>query len=337
VFKTKSHSRPSVRAGGYALGLLAVPLNDVILQALAEGPKALADLRRSIGLPPQTTVRARLRNLTEFGVVEKHRHGNCPSRSRYGLTRSGEEILAVSEVLRRWLAASPEGPIALGSVTAKSALNALLEAWRTGILRALAARPLSLAELDSIVTTISYSSLERRLSELRLTGQVSRISNGATGGRYGVAPWLRQAVAPLGAAASWERSHLSGKAPPISNRDVETAFMLSVPLLHLPPAMSGSCRLAVGFPSEEGLRLAGVLVTVEGGRIVSCVSRLEGAASAWASGSVGDWFTAVLKDDPASLETGGDPQSLPFALVEGLHRSLVEGGSTVGSLEPRPR
>ena len=58
---------------------------------------------------------------------------------------------------------APEGPLALGSSTAKSAIKALVEGWGTNMIRALAARPLSLTELNGLISGLSYPSLERRL------------------------------------------------------------------------------------------------------------------------------------------------------------------------------
>ena len=40
------------------------------------------------------------------------------------------------------------------------------------MMRALAARPLSLTELDSLISDLSYPALERRLSSMRIAGLV---------------------------------------------------------------------------------------------------------------------------------------------------------------------
>lgn len=313
--------RAGARAGTQALSLLAEPLNLFILEALAEQSQPLPALLRAAGSPPQTTVRARLRTLIELGVLEKHRRNDFPGAIDYELLPSGAELRAVARAVRAWLAACPDGPIALGTVPAKSAIKALGEAWSSSMIRALAARPLSLIELDRAIHNVSYPSLERRLSTLHLTGQVTRMPGRGRSTPYAVTSWLRQAVVPLVAAARWERRRLHGKSAPITNRDAEAAFLLILPLLTLPADLSGACRLTVEFPDTKGNRLAGVRADVDRGRVTSCVSHLEGKASAWVSGSAGDWLQAATDLTSAPLEAGGDC-ALAQAILDGLHGSL---------------
>jgi DNA-binding HxlR family transcriptional regulator len=322
--------RDGTRAGVRGLILIAAPLNVAILEALAEAPQPLVDLRRIAGSPPQTTMRGNLRALAELGVIEKRRRPDFPGSVDYHLADAGHDLRAVAEVVRAWLAASPEGPLELGSMPARSAIKALAEGWSTRIIRALAARPLSLTELDELISGVSYPALERRLSALHLTGQVRRTSGQGRAMAYATTAWLRQAVAPLAAAAQWEGRHLREVAAPISNRDAETAFLLAIPLLGLPADLSGSCRLAVEFSKENGSRLAGVRVDVAEGRVVGCISRLEGDATAWAHGSVTSWFRAVAAGDPSCLALGGDTH-LAAAMLDGLHTSLSGLPSRVDS------
>jgi DNA-binding HxlR family transcriptional regulator len=303
------------------LSLIAEPLNVAILDAVAPSPHSLLDLRRAAGSPPQTTMRARLRALTELGVLTKRRQNDFPGTLDYELALPGRELRAVAEVVRSWLRACPEGPIELGTVAAKSAIKSLVEAWSTSMIRALSARPLSLTELDRVIGDVSYPSLERRLSAMRLTGQIAKMPGQGRGTPYAVTDWLRQAIAPLGAAAHWERQRLGTAAAAITNRDAEAAFLMALPLLRLPADLTGVCRLAVEFANASGSRLAGVLVEIEAGRVVSCVSRLQGETSAWASGSAGNWLRAVMERDLVGLELGGDCE-LAAAAVDGLHIAL---------------
>lgn len=321
VFGGKERGDTGTRAGTRALTLIAAPLTMVILDALAAEPRPLVELRRIAGSPPQTTMRGNLRALSELGVIEKRRRDDFPGTVDYCLPDSGRDLRSVARVVQGWLSASPDGPLELGSIPARSTIKAMAEAWSTKILRALAARPLSLTELDELISGISYPALERRLSALYLTGQVTRISGQGRAMAYAVTDWLRRAVAPLAAATQWERTHLRGLATPISSLDAEAALLLSVPLLALPAAFSGSCRLGVEFPGEDGSRLAGVMIELDQGRVVSCVSRLEGSTSAWVYGSVSGWLRAVTDGDSESLELGGD-SSLALAILDGLHGVL---------------
>jgi DNA-binding HxlR family transcriptional regulator len=321
--QAKDGAGVGARAGAQALSLIAEPLNLFVLETLAEQSQPLPALLRASGSPPQTTMRARLRTLTELGILEKRRRNDFPGTIDYALLPAGAELRAVAKVVQAWLSVCPDGPIALDTVPAKSAIKALVEAWSSSMIRALAARPLSLIELDRAISGVSYPSLERRLSTLHLAGQVIRTQGRGRGTPYAVTEWLRQAVAPLAAAARWERHRLRDKSAPITNRDAEAAFLLILPLLSLPAELSGACRLTVEFPDAKGNRLAGVRADVDRGRVTSCVSRLEGHTHAWASGSASNWLRAVMDREPGPLEMGGDC-TLANAVVDGLQGALSE-------------
>jgi len=318
---TVNGSGNGARSGAQTLALLAVPLNSLILKALADGPKKQPELRREAGSPAQTTLRAQLKKLVEIGAIDKHRHNRFPGAVDHELTTPGRDLLFVAEVLERWLARSPNGPIRLGSNSAKAAIKALVEGWSTTMLRALAAGPLSLTELDRIISSLSYPSLERRLGAMRLAGQVEARRGEGRGTPYAVTDWLRQGVAPLAAAARWERHRLPEETPPITRIDTEAAFLLAVPLLKLPHNISGSCRMAAEIPNGKERRLAGVMVDVSEGRIPFCATRLEGNPNAWALGSLPAWLSAVIDGDTDRLELGGDC-SLARTLLDGLHGAL---------------
>lgn len=321
IAQVKPGAENGARAGTQALRLLSTPINVYVLQALAEGPRSLVDLRREAGSPPQTTMRGHLRTLAQTDVLVRQRRNDFPGSLDFELTPVGRELWGVAQVLKAWLRNSPEGPLALGSSSARSAVKALVEGWGTSMVRALAARPLSLTELNGLISGLSYPSLERRLGAMRLAGQIERIQGRGRGTPYAVTTWLRHAIAPLGAAARWERRHAAAETAPIKRLDAEAAFLLTIPLIRLAPGLSGSCRLAVELGSGDSERLAGVMVGVEDGRVVSCVASVRGHADAWASGSAAAWLRAVIEADTELLEIGGDCQ-LGQALLDGLHSSL---------------
>jgi DNA-binding HxlR family transcriptional regulator len=309
------------RAGTRALSLLGTSPNPVVLQILAEGPSSLSELQGRGG-SPGSTLRARLKDLVAVGAIVARRNRGFPRRSaEYELTEAGEDLRRVAEVVERWLAESPNAGRPFGGDCAKAAIGALVEGWSATLLRALAAKPLSVADLDSLISTINYPTLERRIAAMRNAGQVeARPANGRET-PYAVTTWLRRGVAPLLAAIRWERSHLGADSVPIAGIDVEAAFLLLMPLLELDGELSGKCRLAVELPAAGKHRVAGVLADVEEGSVTSCTSRLDGDADAWASGSAGAWFRALIDDDEASLELGGDGR-LARTLVAGLHEVL---------------
>jgi DNA-binding HxlR family transcriptional regulator len=310
-----------VRTGAYALSLLATPLNVQVLTALAEKPKPLVDLRRAAGSPAPTTLRGHLRRLVEIGVLERGRAEDSRANSAYQLAESGRELLAVTETLQAWLTKSPEGPLNLGDTAAKSAIKALAEGWSTGMIRALASKPLTLTELDRLIADVTYPSLERRLEAMRLAGQIEPSPTKSRGTPYAVTDWLRKSIAPVIAAVHWEQMRLPATTAAITQIDVEAAFMMTVPLLNLGGEVSGTARLAVQMNSNGEQRLAGVMVQVEAGGIESCVTRLEGEAGASAIGSATSWIQAVTEENPDLLTLGGD-RRLAISLLAGLHEAL---------------
>lgn len=318
---TVNGSGNGARSGAQTLVLLAAPLNVLILQALAEGPKQQAELRRDTGSPAQTTLRAQLKRLVEIGAISKQRRNHFPGVLEYELTGAGEELSFVAVSLERWLEISPSGPLSFGDNAAKAAIKALVESWSTKMLRALAARPLSLTELDRIIGDFSYPALERRLGAMRLAGQVQARPSAGRGTPYAVTEWARRGVAPLTAAARWERRHLPATTAPIGRHDAEAALLLAMPLLRLSAEVTGSCRMGVEFTNGNRQRLAGAIVEVEAGQVVSCSTQLQGHPDAWALGVPAAWLNAVIETDDSGLELGGDCR-LARSLLKGLHNAL---------------
>jgi DNA-binding HxlR family transcriptional regulator len=321
---TVNGSRNGARSGAQTLVLLAAPINVRILQALASGPQQQAELRRAAGSPAQTTLRAQLKRLLEIGAIERRRRNRFPGVLDYELTEAGKELLPVLDALERWLAKGSDGPRALGSGEAKAATRALADGWSTTMLRALAAGPLSLTELDGVISSLSYPALERRLAAMRLAGLIMACPGNGKGTPYAVTELLRQGIAPLTAAARWERRNLPRTTPTIAQLDTETAFLLAIPLLRLPVEVNGSCRLAAETSTAGKRRLAGVVVEVNGGAIASCITNLRAHTDAWALGPASAWLDAVIERDTDRLEVGGDC-NLAGALLEGLHEALFGG------------
>lgn len=305
--KRQTQNRMHVaRAGGQALALLAAPLNVEILKALQDGPRNLLDLRQAVGSPPQSTMRVYARTLTEMGVLERRRRNEFPATAEYSSTPAGHALLAAVAVWEEWLQAAPEGPLASGSIAAKSATKALLGGWSANIVRAVAARSLTLTELNVLIPKISYPSLERRLGAMRLAGLIEATPGEGRGVPYQTTEWLRRAVLPLTAAVAWEQRFLREPEARIGGNDAEAAFLLAIPLISLETALSGSCRLSVEIRGGPDPVFAGVLIGVEGGKIVSCTARLKGAVDASASGTPSAWLRQVAGASNSHLEMSGD-------------------------------
>src|SRR5689334_11873675 len=271
-------------------------------------------------------MRVYMKELTEMGVLERRRQNDFPGTVEYELTRGGEKLLEVADVLQHWLRTAEHGPISLGSPAARSAIKALVDGWQTHIIRALAARPVTLTELARFIPSVSYPTLERRLAAMRHSGQVEPHSGrtGRVGGTpYRATDWLRCSVAPFTAAVGWEYRHVPELAAPVNRMDVEATFLLSVPLLELSPDVSGRCRMTAELRKGSESEFAGVTVTVKDGKVTSCVSRLESDVDAWVSGNPLGWFRWVTRHASDGVEIGGDYE-LAHGLAEGIRGALVE-------------
>jgi DNA-binding HxlR family transcriptional regulator len=310
------------RAGTLALSLLAVPLNVAIVEALAKKSKSLVALRRAGGSPPTTTMQMHLRTLARAGVLEPRGKDSFSGVAMFGLTPAGHGLVGLASVVRAWLAAAPEGELELGTVKAGRMTTVLVDGWSAGIVRLLAARPLSGAELGSVLRAFSRSALEKQLTAMRRAGLIEAAPGGDDDEvRYQPTTWLRRAIAPLAAAASWEQMYGLEGASPITRLEIESAFLLSTPLVRLPRQLSGTCRLVVEVQAPGGSKHAGAFVTVGRGRITSCVTLIQGQADSWVSGCPTAWLRAVIDGDAESLDVvGGGP--LPAALLDGLHTAL---------------
>jgi DNA-binding HxlR family transcriptional regulator len=305
------------RTGARALSVLAAPLHVHILKALEEGPKGLLDLHREVGSPPQSTMRVYTRTLEELGVLERRRQNEFPATAAYSITAAGESLLKVADLLQEWLLAAPDGPVLLGSMAAKSSIKALVGGWSSNIIRAVAARPLSLTELNVLIPKISYPTLERKLSTLRSARLVEPQPGGGRGTPCGPTVWLRQAVVPLTSASAWERKFASETTDAVGRLDVEAALLLSAPLIEMEPGASGKCRLSVEIRGGSHPALAGAIVGVDEGKVTSCTSRLDGEAEASASGSVLAWMRQMNGGPSGQLEMAGD-LSLAMAVSNSL-------------------
>jgi DNA-binding HxlR family transcriptional regulator len=279
----------------------------------------LAELRSELGGPAQTTLRGHLRKLAEFGVIAKE-GGGMPYSVENELTAAGRDLLEVAEAVAGWLERAPEGPLPLGSVGAKGAIKALAGGWESTMLRAFAARPLSLTQLDRLIADLSYPSLERRLSAMKITGLVGPSPADGERTPYVITRWAREGVGPLAAAVRFERTHLVAETTPPAVIDVEAAFLLSTPIAALPTEADGTCQLAA-HTGDGRRKLAGVRVAVDRGEVVECISQLESRPRNWAVAPAAAWLDAVILRDAGRLRIGGD-EELARELVHGIHDAL---------------
>jgi DNA-binding HxlR family transcriptional regulator len=308
-----------LRAGERILTLLATPLNFMILQALAERPMRLAELRQATGLPAQTTLRGHLASLAEIGVLSKRPASQTPYALENELTQFGSDLLDVADRLESWLGQAPKRPISLESRAAKGIVKAFVDGWGSTMMAALAARPMSLTELDRRIADLSYPALERRLSGMRLAGLIESRPADSAGTPYAITEWARRGIVPLAAAMRCERVHLCDRAAPVTQGDIEAAFMLALPLVGMSPELAGSCQLQVEADAVVAER-AGVQVEIERGKVVACSSGFTSGSDALLVGPASTWLVAINDGTAELLSTDGG--QLAERLVIALHSAL---------------
>jgi len=252
---------------------------------------------------------------------------------KYTISPAGRELFVGVLAIEGWLDHAPGGPLSLiEDEESQAIVGAFIEGWGTMIIHALAAGPLTLAELQQEIDEPDREELEAKVAAMRGTGLLSAHPSDGEGASYAVTDWLREGVGPLVVAM---RSELRQKqvlaeeaeAPPpedpvYSPTDVEAAFLLSLPLLELPTDLSGVCRLVVDLPeSDEGL--AGATIDIEGGRVTACNLDVEGDADAWALGPTPAWLDATVEGQTKKLEFGGD-ERLSRGVLAGIRRRLFK-------------
>ncbi|HEX4668638.1 MAG TPA: winged helix-turn-helix transcriptional regulator [Solirubrobacterales bacterium] len=325
-FDAAASSDGEVRAGSRVLSVFENPLNARILRAHASGPLRLNELQDKLGWSAQTTVRAAVSGLHTFGALNKETVGKSPYAVANALTPAGEEMLFVADEVEAWLALCPDGPIAAESEGAKGAVKALAGGWSSTLMRALANRPFTLTELDSLIPDVNYPALERRISWMRTTGQIEPAEKEGRATPYVVTDWLRRAIAPLCAAGRCERRHMEAESGPITSIEVEASFLLAMPLAPLPGNAGGTCMLAAQTdpvePDRGNPELAGVTIEVRRGKVLACAPQLHAEPPTWAVGTPEAWLDAVIDGRIGDLRVGGANPQLALDLVSGIHFAL---------------
>jgi len=310
------------RAGSRTLSIFSYALSADVLCAHAAGRLRSPELEQAIGWAPPSSLRAAAGKMVALGLLSRVEPGRASPAATTELTAAGGELLPVVDVLERWLLEAPGGPVGLDDSAARGTVRALTDGWDSTMIRAIAERPLGLAELQLAVQDLSYAAVKRRLAKLRSTGLAVRAGAGGAS-TYEATDWLRRAVAPLATAGRWESTHDS-EAEPVTPFEVEAAFLLALPLVELPHKAAGRCTLAVVLdeaPSDD-VDVAGFVVTVECGRVVSCEPADDAAPTTWVLGRTEAWFRAVLEGDLAELRVNGLQTGLAEALAGGINRAL---------------
>lgn len=262
------------------------------------------------------------------------------AEQKFTISPAGRELFVGILAIEDWLDGAPGGPLSLiDDDESQAIVGAFIDGWRTGITHALAVRPLTLAELTRRIEDLDREELEAIVAAMRGAGLLLARPVEGPGASYAVTDWMREAAGPMIVAMRSEIRQSETLAEEEAEaeeldpeelefevdtafepHDVETAFVLALPLLELREDLSGTCRLVVELPESIEER-AGVTIDVEGGRIASCSVDLEGEADAWAVGPVLLWMDALIDGDKGELDLGGK-EPLAREVLTGLHRRL---------------
>lgn len=314
------------RAGALTLFYLASPLDRGVLLAMLAEATTGAQVLDEIELPSDAAAIANVFNdsyLIEPADPDLGPGSPIDDDTLMQPTPAGREVPFVGAVLQRWLAECPDGPLELGPA-AGPALAPLLTGWCSTVVHELAAAPLTTVEICEAIQTLDFDTVEARIESMADAGHLEAIPGEQGEARYAVAEWLRTGIAPLAAAARMELRHPPGDTAPIAARDVEAAFLLTLPLLELPEELSGTCSLAVDL--DEGVlgSPTGVTVRIEQGELASCEVRLEEDVDAWATAPASAWLDAVIELDTRQIRSGGQHR-IATALLRALHERLFGG------------
>lgn len=309
-----------VRAGSRALSIFAYSLNARVLRAHADGPLRPGELEERIGWAPQSSLRSAVCGMCDLDALARHEPADGTQNAVTELTEAGRDLLPVASALERWLGRAPDGAVQLDDAAARGIVRVLTAGWDSTVVRTLAERPLTLTEMNAGIVGLSYPALKRRVAKLRSTRLVTTLRSG-NAAAYAASDWLRLSIFPLAVAGRWEGMH-GAEPEPITQVEVEAAFLLTLPLLQLPGDTTGTCTLAVlAAEDQDGPPDAvGVTVEVEEGRIVSCSS--GGAAApptTWALGTADAWLDAVIDGQVGELRVSGPKSPLAHNLVMGIH------------------
>jgi DNA-binding HxlR family transcriptional regulator len=284
----------------------------------------VTELTEQVGNVSRSTYFERLRDLEEISLIERRRRADVPPVAACRLTNAGWCLLQIARLLENWLSRAPSGPLVVGDASATIVLKALALGWGSSLFRCLAEQPRSLSELEPLIEGLGYRKLERATRDLVSAGLAERTPTRGRLSRYAMTDWARESVAPVAAAARWERRQIPARSMPVTTAEVETALLVALPLVRLSAGPDGTCLLLVD-PEGQSETPTGVETCIKDGRpiwFVPASGSQPRRGTSWLRGTLSAWLHAVLKGEPAKLEAGGDIR-LSDALIVGLRDALL--------------
>ncbi len=78
------------------------PWATLIIRELLTGPKRFGELRKELSGASPKTLSARLKHLSNFGVLTRTDHGGVPPKVVYELTPAGQSLAPILNEMAKW-------------------------------------------------------------------------------------------------------------------------------------------------------------------------------------------------------------------------------------------
>lgn len=84
------------------LSLIGDKWKVLILRDLMTGTKRFSEIKKSLGSVSQKVLTAQLRDMEASGIINRKVYAEVPPKVEYSLTRLGESLRPVIDVMRSW-------------------------------------------------------------------------------------------------------------------------------------------------------------------------------------------------------------------------------------------
>ncbi|GAA3359916.1 MULTISPECIES: helix-turn-helix domain-containing protein [Saccharopolyspora] len=159
-----------------AVGVLNTRWALHVVHALSAGPLGFNELRRQVPGPGPSTLKQRLSELADAGLVRREVLDGSPPRTRYSLTGRGAGLRPMFAEMTAWATRNGLRPTEPGEVSG-GVLGLFQEKWAIHVVCVLLTGPRGFNELAREVG-ISQVTLSQRLSELERRGLVDHDRGG---------------------------------------------------------------------------------------------------------------------------------------------------------------
>jgi DNA-binding HxlR family transcriptional regulator len=312
------------------LKLLGNGANGPILVAL--GPRSLRTKKLTEKVPtyaPRTVYR-HARTLSQLGLIDREEVAGVPSTVIHSLSPSGRDLYNLIDYYSKASLPWVTGP---GSGDGLWTVCGLLgEMWTYGWIDELGHGGRSATELAEATAETTFHQVSRRTQQLMSWSLLYESTVRSHRKRYQLSDQTRHGMSLIGGLGRWREQHVEGGAEGgLTVQEMSTVLRAALPLLELPEHLDRNIKLGiVGTTGLDGQRGSATLTgRVSAGGTIRCVKE-KGADDAWAIGTVGNWYAALLDGKRGEMRTGGD---LEFAddCLRRLHEVFWAAPAAVGA------